>query len=103
MTPSADELLGKAYAGRAADAGAALEQVIEALEPLADWEHVAIEASLRGLAEEIGAKPGDLFALLRVAVTGKRVSPPLFETMAVLGRARCLARLRDAAQTLGQA
>ena len=51
---------------------------------------------LRPLAEELGLKAGDLFMLIRVAVTGQTATPPLFETMEVLGRDRCLARLRDA-------
>ena len=51
---------------------------------------------LRPLAEELGLKAGDLFMLVRVAVTGQTATPPLFETMEVLGRERCLARLDDA-------
>jgi len=43
---------------------------------------------------------GALFGLVRVAVTGKRVSPPLFETMEILGRARCLERLEQAESML---
>jgi glutamyl-tRNA synthetase len=95
-----DELLGKAYAARADDARAALEQTITWLEPLSAWTHAALEEAMRTLANEIGAKPGDLFSLVRVAVTGKRVSPPLFETMEILGRERCLARLSDAVTRL---
>ena len=49
---------------------------------------------MRALAEELGAKAGDLFSLVRVAVTGRRVTPPLFESMEILGRERSLARLR---------
>jgi len=101
VMPQADELLGKAYASRPHDARAALDRAAGALEPLAEWEHGAIEATMRAVAEELAVKAGDLFALVRVAVTGKRVSPPLFETMEVLGRERSLARLRAAAAMLG--
>ena len=101
VQPPREELLGKAYLSRPKDARTAIERAIAELEPLADWEHTAIEATLRALAEEFGVKPGDLFALGRVAVTGKRVSPPLFETMQVLGRARTIDRLRSAADVLG--
>jgi glutamyl-tRNA synthetase len=63
---------------------------------LSAFEPPAIEGALRALADETGWKAGDLFTPVRVAVTGSRVSPPLFETMAVLGRERTLARLERA-------
>jgi glutamyl-tRNA synthetase len=91
-----DDLLGKAYASRADDARAALERAQVALEAVSAWSHEAIEAALRGLAQEMGVKAGDLFALVRVAVTGRRVTPPLFESMEILGRERCLARIAGA-------
>jgi len=55
---------------------------------------------MRALAEELGLKAGQLFGLVRVAATGKTVSPPLFESLAVLGRSRTLARLDLAIQAL---
>lgn len=93
---SRDDLLGKAFAAKPDDAAAALDRVIAVAESLADWEHTALEAELRAVADELALKPGDLFSLIRVAVTGKRVSPPLFESMGILGSARCIARLRAA-------
>jgi glutamyl-tRNA synthetase len=89
------DLLGKAYRDRPGDAAKALGAARERVEG-ADWTHEGLESQLRGLAESMGVKPGDLFGLVRVAVTGKRVSPPLFETMEILGRERCLARLEQA-------
>ena len=65
-----------------------------------DWTEPAIEATLRGLAEEIGAKPGDLFMAIRVAATGSKASPPLFHTLDTLGKAPTLERLACAASTL---
>jgi glutamyl-tRNA synthetase len=53
------------------------------------------------MAETLGLKAGVFFGLLRAAVTGRTVSPPLFETMSVLGRDRCLARLLAAHAVLG--
>jgi glutamyl-tRNA synthetase len=53
------------------------------------------------LAEERSLKAGDLFMLIRVAVTGSSVAPPLFQSMAILGRERCLARLGRALDRLG--
>ena len=61
--------------------------------PEDDFSPEALETPLRDLAAELGMKPGQLFGILRMAVTGQSVSPPLFETMAVLGRAATLERL----------
>jgi glutamyl-tRNA synthetase len=96
---SREELLGKAYRDRAEDARQSLEAVVERVRDL-EWTHDDVEQALRVLAEELETKAGDLFSLVRVAVTGKRVTPPLFESMEVLGRERCLARLRAAVDSL---
>ena len=61
-----------------------------------EWKAHALEAAGRKVAEDLGWKPGDLFTPLRVAVTMRRVSTPLFETMEILGREESLARV-DAA------
>ena len=97
---SRDELLGKAFRDRAADAKAALERSAAGAGALDAWSHDALEAVLRALAEELGVKAGDLFSLLRVAVTGRTITPPLFESMEILGKDRCLARLKAAADSL---
>ena len=55
---------------------------------------------MRPLAEELQLKTGVFFGLLRVAVTGKTATPPLFETMEVLGRERCLKRINKALEKL---
>ena len=52
---------------------------------LPEWSAAAMEAPLRALVEELGLKPIQLFTAIRVAVTGRTVSPPLFETMEALG------------------
>ena len=59
-----------------------------------------MEEPMRALADELGLKPGQLFMSARVAISGRTVSPPLFETMEVLGRERTLARLRQALEKL---
>lgn len=64
------------------------------------WAHAALEAPLRELADELKLKPGQLFGLLRVAVTGQTVSPPLFECMEVVGRAAVLRRVAYALKQL---
>ena len=83
----------KAFAG---DAGRILPAAHGALADV-DWEVPAIEERLRGLLDELGLKPRQGFAAVRVAVTGSTVSPPLFESIALLGRERTLARLARAA------
>jgi len=61
-----------------------------------DFAAAELEARCRGAAEEMGWKAGDFFKPMRIAITGRRVSPPLFGSMELLGRERCLARI-DAA------
>jgi glutamyl-tRNA synthetase len=61
-----------------------------------------MEPPLRALVQELGLKPVQLFTSLRVAVTGRTVSPPLFETMEVLGREVSLTRIRAAVARLAQ-
>ncbi len=69
----------------------------DALGSLQEWTTDAIEAALRGaLIEELGLKPRNAFGAVRVAITGRRISPPLFESMELLGRERSLARLDGA-------
>jgi glutamyl-tRNA synthetase len=98
---SVSELLGKGFAGRSEDAGGALGAARERLVSLPSWDEQSLEGALRPLAEELSLKAGDLFMLMRVAVTGGPVAPPLFQSMAVLGRERCLARLNRAIDRLG--
>jgi glutamyl-tRNA synthetase len=61
-----------------------------------DWQAPALEEPLRALVAELELKPVQLFTALRAAVTGRTVSPPLFDTFEVLGRERTLARVRAA-------
>jgi glutamyl-tRNA synthetase len=69
----------------------------DALAPLDRWETAAIDEALRvALIEELGLKPRNAFGAVRVAVTGRRVSPPLFESLELLGRETSLARLARA-------
>ncbi len=95
-----ETLLGKKFGDAPARAAAALEAVLTRVEGLGPWEHAALEAAIRPQAEELGLKTGELFGLIRVAVTGKTAAPPLFETMDVLGRQRTLERLHSALRRL---
>ena len=64
------------------------------LQTCENWDAESIQASLRAaLVDGLGRKPKHAFGPVRVAITGRRVSPPLFESMVILGRDRCLARL----------
>lgn len=77
---------------------AAVTAALKALQGIPDWDAPTIEAALRAaLVEGLGLKPRRAFAPVRLAVTGRAVSPPLFESIALLGRERTLARLRVAA------
>jgi glutamyl-tRNA synthetase len=67
------------------------------LAALPEWTGEAIEAEVRAFAETEGAKLGQVAQPLRAALTGKMVSPPIFEVLAVLGRDESLARLGDQA------
>jgi len=67
------------------------------LAQLPTWEAGAIEEDLRGLVEELGEKPRTAFAPIRLAVTGSKISPGLFESLELLGRDESLRRLRAAA------
>lgn len=68
-----------------------------------EWDVNAIEQALRALADELGIKAGPLFMPIRLAVTGKRVAPPLFTTLYHLGRERVLVRIDRALESLGAA
>jgi glutamyl-tRNA synthetase len=67
------------------------------LEKAADWSAAGIEAEIRAFAEETGHKLGKAAQPLRAALTGRTVSPGVFDVLAVLGREESLARLRDVA------
>ncbi len=71
----------------------ALRELHAALAAHADWSPAAIEQFLRGFAESRGMGLGKVAQPLRIAVTGGTISPPIFETLAILGRERTLARL----------
>jgi glutamyl-tRNA synthetase len=92
VEPSVDDLDG------GAPMIAAARDALAGLEP---FTTEAIEAALRGEAERLGLKPREAFQPVRVAVTGKKVSPALFESIELLGREATLGRLTAAAEALG--
>ena len=74
----------------------------KALSQITDWTPPALETTLRALCEQLQVKPGPLFGAIRVAVTGRSVAPPLFDTLAGIGRERSLSRLNAAIAALEQ-
>lgn len=78
-----------------------LELGLSRLSSLETWEARTIEETLRGIPEELEIGAGKVFQPLRVAVTGSSVSPPLFESMAALGRESTLMRISRAREELG--
>ncbi|MGW5189947.1 glutamate--tRNA ligase [Kribbella sp. NPDC004138] len=111
-----DEMLGFLFVDEAAftvdpdaaakvltgDADAVLDAAVKALSDLdgTDWTTAAIEAALRAsLIDGLGLKPKNAFGPVRVAISGRRISPPLFESLELLGRDKSLHRLERARRT----
>jgi glutamyl-tRNA synthetase len=85
-----------------ADAAPVLEAALTGLDGLPEWSTERIESALKSaLIDGLGLKPRKAFAPVRVAVSGRTVSPPLYESMELLGRERSLARLRAGLERAG--
>ncbi len=67
---------------------------------LEDISRDSTEPLMRALAEELGLKPGQVFGILRIAITGQKVSPPLFESMEIIGRKVVLSRIEEGIRML---
>jgi len=80
----------------ATQATQAIKIALQRLEVVKTWHADLPEGILRPLATELNLTTGKFFGLLRVAITGRTAAPPLFQTMAVLGKERCLKRLSTA-------
>ena len=84
-----------------AGAGERLRRLADVLETVQPFEHDAVEPAVRGLAAELGVKAGEVIMPARIALTGKKVTPGIFDVILLLGRERSVARLRHAAERLG--
>jgi glutamyl-tRNA synthetase len=74
-----------------------LKRSLKELEALTSFDHATIEAALRAaLIEDMGLKPRIAFTALRIATTGSTISPPLFESMELLGQSACISRISAA-------
>jgi glutamyl-tRNA synthetase len=98
VQPDPEELVGKKMTP--AESAAAARRAYDVLAPLGKINVESAEEPLRTLADELGLKAGQLFGILRVAVTGQKVSPPLFESMAIIGKEKVLERIRKAIEIL---
>ena len=79
---------------------AILIEIYKVISSLPVINHEVAEEPMRALVEKSGYKPGQVFGILRVAVTGRTVSPPLFETMEIIGREKVISRLEEAIKML---
>jgi glutamyl-tRNA synthetase len=90
-------------AGLSADSIPTLTAAYEALAAVPDFDHAGVESALRNaLIDNLGLKPRLAFGPVRAAVTGSRISPPLFESIELLGRQSTLARIAAALAELGE-
>ncbi len=98
VVPEAGALIGKKMS--AADSVAALRLSWKALAVLDEFTAADLEPVMRQVADDLGFKAGQVFGVLRMAITGQAVSPPLFESMELIGRATVIERLEQAAVLL---
>lgn len=98
VTPALEDLVAKGLT-REQSADVA-RQALATLQGLPGLSHEVAEPAMRALVEQLGLGAGQVFGILRVAVTGQRVSPPLFESMEIIGREKSLARLAHAVELL---
>ncbi len=98
VKPVAEELVARGLtSAESANVARRSYQVLESLPALTP--EIA-ELPMRALVEELGLAPGQVFGILRVAITGQRISPPLFESMAIVGKQKVLQRIQAAIQML---
>ncbi len=98
VAPSAEDLVAKGLS--AAESAELAAQALEILRGLPDISAASAEEPLRALVERSGKSPQQVFGILRVAVTGQRVSPPLFESMEIIGKSIVIKRLENAVDLL---
>ncbi len=100
VEPNPEDLVPKGL--DAAQAAQVARQALEVLRDLPDFRAETTEPPMRALVEKLGLKAGQVFGILRVAITGQRVSPPLFESMEIVGKETSLKRLERAIALLDQ-
>jgi glutamyl-tRNA synthetase len=98
IEPDPQELIAKGLT--AAQSLQVARRSLEVLAGLEDFSPASAEPPMRMLVEELDLNPGQVFGVLRVAITGQRVSPPLFESMEIVGKERLLERIARAIKML---
>jgi glutamyl-tRNA synthetase len=100
VSPAAAGLVGSKMTAQ--ESAAAARRALALLEALPEVTLQTAEPPMRTLAEELGLQAGQLFGILRVAVTGQKVSPPLFESMEIIGKKKVLERVKVAITLLDE-
>ena len=100
VTPKRDDLIAKGLTDSQSSDSA--QKVYELLTGFNSIEPGVVEAPMRQLTERLGLSLGQLFGIIRVAVTGQKISPPLFESMEIIGREVVLERIKKAIAILRQ-
>jgi glutamyl-tRNA synthetase len=98
VTPNPLELVGEKLTP--AESARITRDAYQILSSLPEITKDAAEPPMRNLVEQSGLKVGQVFGVIRVAVTGQKVSPPLFESMEIIGKEKVLERIKSAAETL---
>lgn len=101
VEPSTEDLIAKGLDAR--QSAEVARKVYEILAALPDLSHQTAEPPLRAFVEASGLSANQVFGLVRVAVTGQKVSPPLFETIEIIGKEKVLQRLQHAIALLENA
>ena len=100
VQPTEEEILERVREPEAAVT--ALRRTLEVLEEAGEMAHDSLEERYRAAAADMGLSASRYFGMLRVVLTGRTASPPLFQTMEVLGRERCQRRVEGALETLAR-
>ena len=79
-----------------------LTESIALIESLPEFTAAQAEPAFRRLAERLARQAGEVFGVLRIAVTGQKISPPLFQSMEIVGRETVLRRLRAGVELLAK-
>ncbi len=98
VTPNPEDLIAKGLDAK--QSAQIAQRAYEILVAQPDISHERCEPPLRAYVEESGLNTNQVFGILRVAVTGQKVSPPLFESMEIIGREKCLVRVKSAIDIL---
>ena len=98
VTPAAEDLIAKGLDAK--QSAEIARKTYEILSSLPSVDHATAEPPMRAYVEQSGLNVNQVFGILRVATTGQKVSPPLFESMEIIGREKCLQRIKNAVEVL---